>query len=58
MDKELLQALRNITREHMRLVAQIHNCSIDDTRDVVCIAEALSQLTQPAGPHFDAEMAV
>jgi hypothetical protein len=41
---EVLQALRNITREYMRLRSKVDGVLLDETRHVVCVQEALEQL--------------
>lgn len=41
---EVLQALRNITREYMKLRSKLDKTSLDETRNIVCIQEALNQL--------------
>ena len=41
---DLLQALRNVTREYMRLRAKASGISIEDTRTAVCVSAALEQL--------------
>ena len=38
---ELLQALRCVTREHMKLIAEVRGYTEGEERSIVCINEAL-----------------
>lgn len=39
--EQLLQVLRNITREHMRLLAHVDGCHVSNTKDVMCVHMSL-----------------